>query len=125
MDLLVLASIWPTTVEGWVTLITLFCGLIGAIAGLIPLAIKVVKKGKELVKNKNWEKIKEITKAAMEKAQASGKAGADKKAMVMEAVKAACKEAEIEFDEELINQLSNYIDKTKDFVNGMKNAEEK
>ena len=65
-----LGSIWPTTVEGWVNLIVFIAGFVAAVAVLIPVAIKLVKKGAELMKDKNWSKIKDIALAAMKEAAA-------------------------------------------------------
>ena len=56
--------------------------------------------------------------AAMKEAEASGKAGADKKQMVIDAVKASCKAAGVNLDL-FIDQLSDYIDQTIKFVNDM------
>lgn len=55
MDFIILAeSFWPVTAEGWITLISFIVGFIGAVAALIPTVIKLVKKGKELIANKDW-----------------------------------------------------------------------
>lgn len=115
----ILGSIWPTTVEGWVNLIVFVTGFIAAIAVLIPVAIKLVTKGAELVKNKNWSKIKEIALAAMKEAEASGKKGSEKQQMVIDAVVAGCKEAEIEISEEDLKNLAKYIDETIEWFNNM------
>lgn len=57
----------------------------------------------------------------MAEAEASGLNGADKKAQVIEAVKAGCKAAGVDLDA-FIDQLSDYIDQTIAFVNDMKKA---
>lgn len=54
----------------------------------------------------------------MKEAEASGKSGADKKEMVMDAVKAACKSQGLDLDS-FLDQLSAYIDQTITFVNSM------
>lgn len=118
----VLGSIWPTTVEGWVNLAVFIAGFVAAVAAFIPVAIKSCKKGAELVKNKNWLKIKEIALVAMEKAEASEKRGAEKQQMVIDAVVAGCKEAEIEISEEDLKNLVEYIDETIAWFNNMKNS---
>jgi hypothetical protein len=64
----------------------------------------------------------EIADAAMKEAEKSGKSGADKKEMVIEAVKAGCKAANVNIDQ-FINQLADYIDQTIAFVNDMKNKQ--
>lgn len=120
----VLTSVWPGTVEGWCTLIGLIIGLIGAIAALIPTIIKLVKSLKTIVKDKNWAKIKEIAKAAMKSAEESKKSGSEKKELVINAVKAGCSELGIEIDQELIDNLSKYIDDSIDWFNAMKKKED-
>lgn len=124
-SIIVLESIWPTTVEGWVNLIVFIVGFIAAIAVLIPVAIKLVKKGAELVKNKNWSKIKDIALAAMKEAEASGKKGSEKQQMVIDAVVAGCKEAEIEISEEDLKNLAKYIDETIEWFNSMNKSSKK
>lgn len=112
-------SFWPTTAEGWVGIITFIIGFIGAIVALIPVSIKLVKRGKELVKNKDWAKIKEIADTAMKTAESTGKTGAEKKEIVIAAVKAGCEKAGIVIDEKLLKDLVDYIDTTIEWVNGM------
>lgn len=112
-------SFWPTTAEGWVGIITFIIGFIGAIVALIPVSIKLVKRGKELIKNKDWAKIKEIADTAMKTAESTGKTGAEKKEIVIAAVKAGCAEAGIIIDEKLLKDLADYIDTTIEWVNGM------
>lgn len=124
-SIIVLGSIWPTTVEGWVNLIVFIVGFIAAIAVLVPVAIKLVKKGAELVKNKNWSKIKDIALSAMKEAEASGKKGSEKQQMVIDAVVAGCKEAEIEISEEDLENLVKYIDETIEWFNNMNKSSKK
>jgi hypothetical protein len=95
--------------------------------GLIGTGIGVyyaVKNFIEVLKTKNaqevWALIVEIADAAMKEAEASNKPGADKKQMVIDAVKAGCKAADINIDT-FIDKLSDYIDQTILFVNEMKN----
>lgn len=121
----ILGSVWPTTVEGWVNLIVSITGFVGAVAVLIPVAIKLVKKGAELVKNKNWSKIKDIALAAMKEAEVSGKKGSEKQQMVIDAVVAGCKEAGIEIDEEDLKNLAKYIDETIEWFNNMNKSSKK
>lgn len=117
--MITMASIWPATVEGWVTLIGLMIGLIGAIAALIPTIVKLCKSLKTIVKEKNWSKIKEIADSAMKAAEESNKSGAEKKELVINTVKAGCKAAGIEIDDGLIESLSKYIDETIEWFNDM------
>lgn len=122
---MILTSIWPTTVEGWVGLISLIVGLIGAIAALIPVAIKLFKALKEIVKNKNWSKIKDIAKAAMTTVEEYHKShpemsSDDKLNMALDMIQAGCAEIGIEVDEVTLNNLVDYINQTIDWFNGMK-----
>ena len=70
-------------------------------------------------KDQNWKLIMKIADEAMAAAEKTGAAGADKKTMVVETVKASCKAAGIEADE-FIDQLLDYIDQCISFVNSMK-----
>jgi hypothetical protein len=63
--------------------------------------------------------IMEMADAAMKEAEKSGKSGADKKQMVIDAVKAGCNAGGVNLDG-FIDQLSAYIDDTIKFVNGMR-----
>lgn len=124
-SLIILGSIWPTTVEGWVNLVVFIVGFIAAVAVLIPVAINLGKKGVELVKDKNWEKIKEIAMAAMKEAEASGKKGSEKQQMVIDAVVAGCKEAGIEVKEDDLKKLAEYITQTIEWFNNMNDSSKK
>jgi hypothetical protein len=110
---------WITTANGIVTLITGLIGLIGTGVG----AFFAIKNWAAVLKTKNsqeiWAMIMNMADAAMKEAEASGKSGADKKQMVIDAVKAGCKAAGVNMDL-FIDQLSDYIDQTIAFVNGMK-----
>ena len=124
-SIVILESIWPTTAEGWAGLLVFVVGFIAAIAALIPTVIKLVKKGAELMKDKNWSKIKDIALAAMKEAEASGKKGSEKQQMVIDAVVAGCKEAEIEISEEDLKNLAKYIDETIEWFNSMNKSSKK
>ena len=110
---------WITTANGIITIITGLVGLIGTGIG----AYFAIKNWISVIKTKNaqgiWAMIMEMADAAMKEAEKSGKAGADKKQMVIDAVKAGCRAAGVNLDD-FIDQLSNYIDDTIAFVNGMK-----
>lgn len=124
-SIVVFESIWPATTEGWIGLIIFVAGFIAAIAALIPTAIKLAKKGAELVKDKNWGKIKDIALTAMKEAEASGKTGSEKQQMVIDAVVAGCKEAGIEISEEDLKNLAKYIDETIEWFNNMNKSSKK
>ena len=106
------------TVQELIALITGLCGLISAGIG----AYFAIKNWIAATKSKNaqeiWAMIMEVADAAMKEAEKSCKTGADKKAMVIESVKASCKAAGLDLDL-FIDQLSDYIDQTINFVNDM------
>ena len=120
----ILFNIWPTSVEGWIGLILMFLGLIGSIAALIPTAIKLFKALKEIVKNKNWQKILELADNAMELAEITSLHGSDKRDLVIETVRTGCSELDIELNEELVENLIKYIDDTIQWLNRMHNSKE-
>ena len=99
-----------------VELITALFGLIGTGVGAF-FAIKGwIKAFKEKDSKQKWALIMEMADAAINSAEATGAAGADKKTMVIEAVKASCKAADVNLDE-FIDQLVEYIDQTIGFIN--------
>ena len=114
--IVILGSIWPTTVEGWVNLVVFIAGFVAAVAVLIPTVIKLVKKGAELVKHKNWSKMKDIALAAMKEAEASGKKGSEKQQMVIDAVVAGCKEA-------LFDEANYFTEENIDFIKRKTNTQ--
>lgn len=104
-------------------IITLITGLLG----LIPTAIAAyfaIKNFIAVTKEKSskeiWALIMSLADAAMKEAEASLKDGETKKQMVIDSVKAGCKSAGVDLDM-FIDQLSDYIDDTIDFVNCMNN----
>ena len=101
-----------------VELITALFGLIGTGIGTF-FAIKGwIKAFREKDGKQKWALIMEMADAAIKEAEKSGAAGADKKTMVIESVKAGCKAAGVDLDA-FIDQLSDYIDQTISFVNDM------
>ena len=102
-------------------IITLIAGLLG----LIPTAIAAyfaIKNFIEVTKERSskeiWALIMSLADAAMKEAEQSLKDGESKKQMVIDSVKVGCKSAGIDLDM-FIDQLSDYIDDTIDFVNCM------
>lgn len=109
---------WIESANQIVVLITSLIGLIGTGVGAF-FAIKGwVKAFKEKDGKQKWATIMEMADAAIKEAEKSGKAGADKKEMVVNSVKASCKAAGIDVDA-FIDQLLEYIDQTIAFVNDM------
>lgn len=104
-------------------IITLITGLLS----LIPTAIAAyfaIKNFIAVTKEKSskeiWALIMSLADAAMKEAEQSLADGETKKQMVIDSVKAGCKSAGVDLDM-FIDQLSDYIDDTIDFVNCMNN----
>jgi len=110
---------WITTANGLIALLTGLFGLVGTGIGAF-FAIKgFIKATKQKSASEIWAMIQNIADSAMKQAEQSGKEGKQKKEMVIDVVKASCKSAGIDLDA-FIDQLSDYIDQTIAFVNGMK-----
>ena len=109
---------WLTTAQGVLSLITGLIGLIGSGVGAFFAIKNFIKAAKTKSMNEIWSMIMSMADAAMKEAEASQKSGEDKKQMVLDAVKSGCKAANIDIDA-FIDQLSQYIDQTIDFVNKM------
>ena len=109
---------WLTTAQGVLSLITGLIGLIGSGIGAFFAIKNFIKAAKTKSMNEIWSMIMAMADAAMKEAEASQKSGEDKKQMVLDAVKSGCKAANINIDA-FIDQLSQYIDQTIDFVNKM------
>jgi len=107
------------TAEGVVSLISALVALIGTGFGVYGMVKSFVKTFKDKKAKEQWALIMSIADSAMKEAEKSLAKGEDKKQLVIDTVKAACKTAGIDADE-FIDQLSDYIDQCIDFVNGMK-----
>ena len=107
------------TAEGVISLISSLVLLISTGVGAFFAVQRWVKAFKAKDAKEKWALIMEIADAAMKEAEKSGASGADKKTMVIDAVKAGCKTAGIDVDN-FIDQLVDYIDQTIAFVNDMK-----
>ena len=119
MGIMLMASDGVLTVtQGIIAVLTGLVGLISAGATAF-LAIKnFIKATKEKSAKEIWAMMMGLADAAIKEAEASGKAGADKKQMVINAVKAGCTDAGLDINA-FIDQLSDYIDQTITFVNDM------
>ena len=104
-----------------IVLITGLVGLVGTAIGTYFAVKNWVSNMKGKNKTEIWGLIMEIADKAMTEAEASGKAGADKKAMVIAAIQAGTEAAGIDMGP-FLTQLDSYIDQTIDFVNKMKTA---
>lgn len=91
---------------------------VGVLATGIPLIITLVKLFKNKSASDNWKTIMEMADAAIKEAEKSGKSGLDKKALVIESVKASCRSQGIDADS-FLTQLDSYIDKCIEFVNNV------
>ena len=103
------------------TIIALLTGLVGLIGTGIStyFTIKAIiekNKGKSFMQL--WTLVMSMADDAMKAAEASGKKGADKKKMVIDAVNAAALAAGIDVSP-FTEQLSAYIDQTIAFVNDL------
>ena len=96
--------------------LSLLIGLIVSIVTAVPSIIQAVRTTIKLIKEKNWKKVMAIIDKAVAIAEATQKSGAQKKADVIAAVTAECKELNINID---IQQVSDYIDEIVDWFNTM------
>lgn len=110
---------WLETANGIVTLIISLISLLSAGVSVFFLVKTLIATMKKNTTEQNWKLIMKIADAAMVEVEKSSAKGAEKKQMVIDAVKAGCKEAGIECDD-FIDQLVAYIDQCIDFANGFK-----
>lgn len=102
-------------------IIALLTGLLGLISAGVTAFFAIrsfIAATKEQSTNKIWALILSLADAAMKEAEQSLKDGESKKQMVIDSVKAGCKAAGVNIDA-FLDQLSDYIDQTIDFVNCM------
>lgn len=117
--MVLLDASWLDTAQAVLTLITGLVGLIGTGIGAFFAIKNWIKATKEKSAKDIWNMIISMADAAMKSVEESGKTGAEKKQLVMDAVKEGAKAAGLEIDG-FIDQLSAYIDQTIAFVNSMK-----
>ena len=110
---------WLETANGVITLVIGLVSLLSAGVSVFFLVKTLLKTMKNNTADQNWKLIMKIADAAMIQVEKSSAKGAQKKEMVIDAVKAGCKEAGIECDD-FIDQLVAYIDQCIDFANGFK-----
>ena len=115
---MIMLADWLATAQGIVTLLIALGGLIGTGISTYFAIRAVIEKNKGKSLAEIWKFVMSMADDAMKAAEASGKAGADKKQMVIDAVNAAAKAAGIDISA-FTEQLSAYIDQTIAFVNGM------
>ena len=110
---------WITTINGLITLITAFIGLIGTGVGTFFAIKNWIKATKEKSAKEIWEMLMAMADAGMKEYEHSTLSGADKKKAVMETIKASYKSAGIDLDA-FIDQLDAYIDNSIAWYNSMK-----
>ena len=111
----------------WVYDANAIVALISAVVGLmstgIPLGIVVYNLFKGKNRKEVFDILKDMASAAIVSAEASGKAGADKKTMVIEAVRAGASAKGINVDP-FLTQLDAFIEQTVATNNAFKNAKQ-
>ena len=115
---LLLADGFLSTANSIVVLITGLFGLLSAGVGAFFAVKSFIKAAKEKSAKEIWAMIMNMADAAMKQAEASVLSGADKKKMVIDAVKAGCKSEGLDIDA-FLDQLSAYIDQCIKFHNDM------
>lgn len=119
---MIFSEVWSA--EWWTTLISLITGLVGLISAGVALFFSIKSKVSEMKTQSSattWATIISAADSAMKSVEASGLSGADKKTMVIDAVKAALSSLNID-GSAFMDQLSSYIDNSIDFVNSMTTA---
>ena len=109
---------WLDTTRQIIALIVGLGGLVGTGISTYFMIKALIAKNKGKSVAEIWSLVMTMADSAMKAAEASGKAGADKKQMAIEGVKASALAAGIDIAP-FIDQLSAYIDQTITFVNGM------
>ena len=88
-------------------IITIAVDILLAVGIVTPLVVQLVKYIKESIKEKNWTNLVKMLLTLIETAEEKFQTGAERKEWVVDMVKAAEKEINIDIDEE---QLSKLID---------------
>ena len=122
---MIILSIWPTTVAGWISFIILLGSLIASLAKLIPTLIKLKKITAEAIRKKNISELKKTATTGMKIAQSTEKSGAEKKEYVIKNVETISEASNVELTEEDWIEISEFIDNMKDFYNQMKKNDKK
>ena len=104
-------------------IVALISAVVGLISAGIPLGIIIYNLFKGKNKKEVFEILKDMATAAIVSAEASGKAGADKKTMVIEAVKAGAAAKGINVTP-FMTQLDAFIEQSVATNNAFKNAKQ-
>lgn len=102
------------TAKEIIELVITICSLIGVVAGLIPTIIALIKKVKEVIKNKDWSTIMALAQSAMTTVEEyakehEGMTSEDKLNMAVDTVEASLKTLGISYTDGTIDQLISYI----------------
>ena len=111
---------WINNLNEIIALVTGLLGLVSAGVGAYFAIKNFIALTKEKSKNELWIMLMAIADSAMQEAERTGKSGVDKKAMVIDIVKASCLAAGLDINN-FLEQLNDYIDDTIAFVNKMNN----
>lgn len=101
----------------WIELVVAICG---TLAVCLPLVTKLCNTIVAFVKEKNWNKIIEMTMEYMATAETMFETGAERKEWVLEMVKASAKVSNFNLTEESlakVSELINQICKTSKKIN--------
>ena len=112
---------WLDTANGVISLIVGLCGLVGTGISVFFLIRNLIKTMKNNTLQENWKLIMKIADEAMAEVEDGITSGADKKQLVIDAVKAGCKAAGINADA-FLDQLDAYIDDCIKFANKVRNT---
>jgi len=110
-------------IENANAIVALISAVVGLISAGLPLGIVIYNLFKGKNKKEVFETLKDIATAAIVSAEASGKAGADKKTMVIEAVKAGAAAKGIDVTP-FLTQLDAFIEQAVATNNAFKNAKQ-
>lgn len=91
----------------WIELVVAICG---ALAVCLPLVTKLCNTIVAFAKEKNWNKIIEMTMEYMATAETMLETGAERKEWVLEMVKASAKVSNFNLTEESLAKVSELID---------------
>lgn len=100
-------------------LIGIISAAIGSLISLLVTLKKLFPALKEIAKNKDFAKIKQIADVAMQTAEHSEKHGVEKEEMVLNIVKNECNLLGIELNEKSLADLILYIKDSVKWFNGM------
>lgn len=91
----------------WIELVVAVCS---ALTVCIPLVVKLANTIFAFVKEKNWNKIIEMTMEYMATAETMFETGAERKEWVLEMIKASAKVSNFNLTEESLAKISELID---------------